>query len=68
MLHLFKNQLQTYAQKRNFSLPVYSCERMGPPHAIRFKCKFTINGQTYESREYFPTLSKAEKVVVFFLG
>jgi dsRNA-specific ribonuclease len=60
MLHLFKNQLQTYAQKRNFTRPVYSCERVGPPHAIQFKCKVTVNGQTYESREYFPTLSKAE--------
>ncbi|KAH8480809.1 hypothetical protein H0E87_030894 [Populus deltoides] len=60
MLRLFKNQLQTYAQKRNFTLPVYSCERVGLPHAIQFKCKVTVNGQTYESREYFPTLSKAE--------
>ncbi|KAG6736460.1 hypothetical protein POTOM_060768 [Populus tomentosa] len=60
MLHLFKNRLQTYAQKRNFSLPVYSCEREGPPHAIRFKCNVTVNGKTYESREYFPTLNKAE--------
>uniref|UniRef100_A0A6M2FD92 DRBM domain-containing protein n=1 Tax=Populus davidiana TaxID=266767 RepID=A0A6M2FD92_9ROSI len=60
MQHLFKNQLQTYAQKRNFSLPVYSCERVGPPHASRFKCKVTVNGQTYESQEYFPTLNKAE--------
>ncbi|XP_024448327.2 double-stranded RNA-binding protein 8 isoform X2 [Populus trichocarpa] len=57
---MFKNQLQTYAQKRNFTLPVYSCERLGPPHAIQFKCKVTVNGQTYESREYFPTLNKAE--------
>ncbi|KAI5554797.1 hypothetical protein BDE02_19G039400 [Populus trichocarpa] len=60
MQHLFKNQLQTYAQKRNFTLPVYSCERVGPPHASRFKCKVTVNGQTYESEEYFPTLIKAE--------
>eukprot|EP00258_Populus_trichocarpa_P032306 XP_024448325.1 double-stranded RNA-binding protein 1 [Populus trichocarpa] len=60
MQHLFKNQLQTYAQKRNFTLPVYSCERVGPPHASRFKCKVTVNGQTYESEEYFPTLNKAE--------
>ncbi|KAH8480812.1 hypothetical protein H0E87_030896 [Populus deltoides] len=60
MQHLFKNQLQTYAQKRNFTLPVYSCERVGPPHASRFKCKVTVNGQTYESQEYFPTLIKAE--------
>ncbi|KAG6738472.1 hypothetical protein POTOM_058092 [Populus tomentosa] len=60
MQHLFKNQLQTYAQKRNFSLPMYSWERVGPPHASRFKCKVTVNGQTYESQEYFPTLNKAE--------
>ena len=60
MQYLFKTQLQTYAQKRNFSLPVYSCERVGPPHASRFKCKVTVNGQTYESQEYFPTLNKAE--------
>ncbi|KAJ6858433.1 double-stranded RNA-binding protein 1-like isoform X10 [Populus alba x Populus x berolinensis] len=60
MQYLFKTQLQTYAQKRNFSLPVYSYERVGPPHASRFKCKVTVNGQTYESLEYFPTLNKAE--------
>ncbi|KAJ6422591.1 hypothetical protein OIU84_027539 [Salix udensis] len=57
---LFKNQLQNYAQKRNFTLPEYSCERVGPPHATRFKCKVTVNGETYESREYFPALNKAE--------
>lgn len=60
MQHLFKNQLQTYAQKRNLALPVYSCERVGPPHASRFKCEVTVNGQIYESEEYFPTLNKAE--------
>ncbi|KAJ6291875.1 hypothetical protein OIU76_023883 [Salix suchowensis] len=57
---LFKNQLQNYAQKRNFTLPEYSCERVGPAHATRFKCRVTVDGQTYESREYFPTLNKAE--------
>ncbi|KAL9341913.1 hypothetical protein Peur_065238 [Populus x canadensis] len=60
MQRLFKSQLQTYAQKRNFALPVYSCERVGPPHSSRFKCMVTVNGQTFESTEYFPTLSKAE--------
>ncbi|KAL6202702.1 hypothetical protein ACLB2K_026407 [Fragaria x ananassa] len=39
-----KNQLQYYAQKRNLILPVYSCEREGPPHATRFKCTITIDG------------------------
>ncbi|XP_011015633.1 PREDICTED: double-stranded RNA-binding protein 4-like isoform X6 [Populus euphratica] len=60
MQHLFKNQLQTYARKRNFTPPVYSCERVGPRHASRFKSKVTVNGQTYESQGYFPTLNKAE--------
>ncbi|KAJ6360191.1 hypothetical protein OIU77_004237 [Salix suchowensis] len=60
MQHLFKSQLQTYAQKRNFALPVYSCERVGPSHASRFTCKVTVNGHTFESLESFPTLNKAE--------
>ena len=60
MQHLSKSQLQTYAQKRNFALPVYSCERVGPPHASRFKCEVTVNGHTFESLEYFPILNKAE--------
>ncbi|XP_059462236.1 double-stranded RNA-binding protein 4-like [Corylus avellana] len=60
MQHLYKNHLQNYAQKRNLSLPVYSCEREGPPHASRFKCKVTIDGQTYESPEFFATLKDAE--------
>ncbi|XP_021656662.2 double-stranded RNA-binding protein 1 isoform X3 [Hevea brasiliensis] len=60
MQHLYKNQLQSYAQRRSLTLPVYSYERVGPPHASRFKCKVTIDGQTYESQEFFPTLSKAE--------
>lgn len=59
--NLLKNQLQTYAQKRNFTLPEYSCERVGPPHATRFNCKVTVNGKTYESRESFPTLNRAEQ-------
>nr|KYP62636.1 hypothetical protein KK1_017177 [Cajanus cajan] len=39
VLHLYKNQLQSYLQKRNLGLPVYSSEWEGPPHAMRFKCK-----------------------------
>ncbi|KAH9784565.1 Double-stranded RNA-binding protein 1 [Citrus sinensis] len=39
MQHLYKNQLQSYTQKKNLPLPMYSCEREGPPHASRFKCK-----------------------------
>ncbi|KAL6137963.1 hypothetical protein ACLB2K_063251 [Fragaria x ananassa] len=55
-----KNQLQYYAQKRNLNLPAYSCEREGPPHAARFKCTVTIDGQTYQGQEFLPTVKDAE--------
>ncbi|XP_007030026.2 PREDICTED: double-stranded RNA-binding protein 4 [Theobroma cacao] len=58
--HLYKNQLQVFARKRNVDLPVYSCECEGPPHASRFRCKVTFNEQTYESLEFFPTIKEAE--------
>ncbi|KAK7268881.1 hypothetical protein RIF29_21590 [Crotalaria pallida] len=60
MQHLFKNQLQNYAHKRNLSLPVYSSELEGPPHNSRFKCKVTIDGKTFESPKLFTTLKDAE--------
>ncbi|KAL6223238.1 hypothetical protein ACLB2K_006626 [Fragaria x ananassa] len=56
-----KNQLQYYAQKRNLNLPGYSCEREGPPHAARFKCTVTIDGQTYQGQEFLPTVKDAER-------
>ncbi|XP_024186093.1 double-stranded RNA-binding protein 1 isoform X2 [Rosa chinensis] len=58
--HLHKNQLQRYAHKRNLILPVYSCEREGPPHAARFKCTVTIDGKTYQGQEFLPTVKDAE--------
>lgn len=60
MRHLYKNQLQNYAQKRNLPLPDYSTEREGPPHASRFKSKVTFDGKTYVSPEFSPTLKEAE--------
>ncbi|KAI4348475.1 hypothetical protein L6164_009196 [Bauhinia variegata] len=60
MQRLYKNQLQNYVQKRNLSLPVYTFEREGPSHNSRFKCKVTVNGETYESSEFFSTLKDAE--------
>lgn len=60
MAHLYKNQLQIYAQKRNLVLPMYVSEREGPPHACRFKSKVTLEGKTYESLEYFSTIKDAE--------
>ncbi|CAL0321619.1 unnamed protein product [Lupinus luteus] len=60
ILHLYKNQLQNYAQKRNLNLPVYSSVWEGPPHALRFKCKVTIDGQTFESPKLFTTMKDAE--------
>ncbi|XP_008229014.1 PREDICTED: double-stranded RNA-binding protein 1-like isoform X2 [Prunus mume] len=61
--HLYKNQLQTYAQKRNLLLPVYSCEREGPPHANRFKCRVTVDEHTYEGQDFLPTMKEAEHAV-----
>ncbi|PQQ15012.1 double-stranded RNA-binding protein 1-like [Prunus yedoensis var. nudiflora] len=61
--HLYKNQLQTYAQKRNLLLPVYSCEREGLPHANRFKCRVTVDEHTYEGQEFLPTMKEAEHAV-----
>ncbi|BFG25151.1 hypothetical protein CerSpe_114260 [Prunus speciosa] len=61
--HLYKNQLQTYAQKRNLLLPVYSCEREGLPHANRFKCTVTVDEHTYEGQEFLPTMKEAEHAV-----
>ncbi|CAN4101692.1 unnamed protein product [Withania somnifera] len=60
MLHLYKNRLQQYAQKQNLNLPVYSSELDGPPHARRFRSKVTVDGETYETREFFSTLKEAE--------
>lgn len=60
MRHLYKNRLQNYAQKRNILLPDYSTEREGPPHASRFKSKVSIDGKTYVSTEFFPTVKEAE--------
>ncbi|XP_052111433.1 double-stranded RNA-binding protein 1 isoform X12 [Arachis duranensis] len=60
MAHLYKNQLQNYAQKQNLPLPVYTSEWEGPPHAMRFKCKVTIDGQTYECPTAFSKLKDAE--------
>ncbi|GMH23015.1 hypothetical protein Nepgr_024858 [Nepenthes gracilis] len=60
MAHLYKNQLQIYAQKRNIALPVYDSDREGPPHDSRFKGKVTVNGKTYGSPEFYKTLKEAE--------
>jgi len=72
MVHLYKNQLQIYAQKRSLPLPVYSCEREGPPHACQFRSKVTLEEKTYECPEYFSTVKDAEnaaaKVVLMALS
>ncbi|KAK7380784.1 hypothetical protein VNO78_33303 [Psophocarpus tetragonolobus] len=60
MLHLYKNQLQSYVQKKNLSLPEYTHEWEGPPHAMRFKCKVTVDECTYESDKFYSTLKDAE--------
>ncbi|XP_006346553.1 double-stranded RNA-binding protein 1-like isoform X1 [Solanum tuberosum] len=60
MLHLYKSRLQHYAQKQNLTLPVYSSELDGPPHARCFRSKVTVDGVTYETQEFFSTLKEAE--------
>ncbi|CAI0432769.1 unnamed protein product [Linum tenue] len=60
MQHLCKTQLQIYAQKRSLPLPVYAHERDGPCHACRFKSTVAIEGKTYSSEGFFPTLKDAE--------
>ncbi|KAG5631815.1 hypothetical protein H5410_003532 [Solanum commersonii] len=60
MLHLYKSRLQHYAQKQNLTLPVYSSELDGPPHAHCFRSKVTVDGVTYETQEFFSTLKEAE--------
>ncbi|KAI3889111.1 hypothetical protein MKX03_004274 [Papaver bracteatum] len=55
-----KNQLQIYAQKRKLNLPTYSYVREGPPHNVRCKAMVTVDGQTFESPEFFRTQKEAE--------
>lgn len=59
-MHLYKSQLQNYAQKKNLKLPEYAPEWEGPPHNMRFKCKVTVDGQTFESPRFYSTLRDAE--------
>jgi len=61
MSHLYKNQLQSFVQKKNLGPPAYSFERKGLPHAMCFKSKVTINGHTYESDKFYSTLKDAEQ-------
>ncbi|XP_050939766.1 double-stranded RNA-binding protein 1 isoform X2 [Cucumis melo] len=63
MQHLYKNKLQNFSQKRSLTLPMYTCERDGPPHASRFRCKVEIDGKTYGSPEFHGTLKDAENAV-----
>ncbi|CAA2938131.1 Hypothetical predicted protein [Olea europaea subsp. europaea] len=60
VLHIYKNRLQQYAQKRGLSLPVYTCEFEGPPHACRYKSSVTLDGKIYEAPACFPTIKDAE--------
>ncbi|RAL50889.1 hypothetical protein DM860_005245 [Cuscuta australis] len=61
VLHIYKNQLQQYAQKQGITLPEYSCETEGPPHYRRFKSKVALAGKVYESPQFFRTLKEAEQ-------
>jgi len=56
----YKSQLQIYAQKRGKNLPSYRSINGGSLRAPLFKSEVTIDGQTFESPEYFHTLKEAE--------
>ncbi|KAL7096392.1 hypothetical protein ACP275_10G076500 [Erythranthe tilingii] len=58
---MYKNQLQQYGQKQNIGFPVYSSESEGPPHSRRFRSRVSLNGKSYETVEFFPTLKEAEQ-------
>ncbi|CAA3000638.1 Hypothetical predicted protein [Olea europaea subsp. europaea] len=60
VLHIYKNRLQEYAQKKGLSLPVYTYESEGPPHDRRFKSIVSLDGKTYEAPAFFSTLKDAE--------
>ncbi|KAL2503178.1 Double-stranded RNA-binding protein 4 [Forsythia ovata] len=60
VLHIYKNRLQQYAQKKSLGLPVYTYESEGPPHARRFKSVVSLDGKIYEAPAFFPTLKDAE--------
>lgn len=60
LLHVYKSRLQHYAQKKTLALPEYSYEFDGPPHARLFRASVTIDGRTYRTLEYYPTLKDAE--------
>ncbi|KAK6915570.1 Double-stranded RNA-binding domain, partial [Dillenia turbinata] len=57
---MYKNQLQTYTQKKNITLPTYYCERNGPIHASRFKARVVVDGKTFEATEYCNSIKEAE--------
>lgn len=60
LLHVYKSRLQHYAQKKSLALPEYSYEFDGPPHARLFRASVTIDGRSYRTLEYYPTLKDAE--------
>ncbi|KAL6507820.1 HLA class II histocompatibility antigen, DR beta 4 chain [Orobanche gracilis] len=62
-LHMYKNQLQQFAHKTNIGLPKYTTEAEGPLHARRFKSSVSLDGKSYETGEFFPTIKEAEQAV-----
>lgn len=55
-----KTQLSVYAQKRGKVLPLYRHSQEGPSHAPQFMAEVTIDGQTFQSQDYYRTLRDAE--------
>lgn len=59
--HLYKSQLQNYAQRNKFDSPIFTFKCLGPPHALRFKATVLVDGKSFESPSFFSTLKEAEQ-------
>ncbi|KAH6835210.1 hypothetical protein C2S53_013540 [Perilla frutescens var. hirtella] len=61
MLHIYKNQLQQYAQRELIGFPVYNTEGEGPPHDRQYRSTVIVNEKSYGTLESFPTRKEAEQ-------
>ncbi|XP_068654655.1 double-stranded RNA-binding protein 1-like isoform X2 [Aristolochia californica] len=59
-MQLYKNQLQSFAMKKNLGLPKYVCNLESTPLTRQFKASVTVGEQTYESPGFFRTVKEAE--------
>lgn len=61
---MYKNKLQEYCQKHDFSLPKYSTKKVGGvPHKPVWKSTVTVNDMTYTGNKEFLKKNSAEQDV-----